>query len=207
MPRTPKASPIIQGYTVPVQRNRYPQTSNQRRPINHIYDSNLSQIQHVDTYKVNFTLPSHGLPEKPADKRHLDSQNRSVQNNIQNDRTSSFIPAKDESAGKGTLSNMLDKTEGELNVLRRQFENNAGAQDSRAMLDTLNTAKHQVENLKSTAEKVMFLQFATVSLLNSTVSRMNFQSGKIFGPPPPPLPVSYSQNPPPSLLQRQTLTS
>ncbi len=165
MPRTPKASPIIQGYTVPVQRNRYPQTSNQGRPTNHMYDSNLSQLQHIDT-----TPPSHGLPEKPADKRHLDSQNRTVQNNIQNDRTSSFIPAKDGSAGKGTLSNMLDKTEGELNVLRRQFENNAGPQDSRAMLDTLNTAKHQVENLKSTAEKVKFSQIAYLSSLKSRLN-------------------------------------
>ena len=136
--------------------SRYPQTSIQGRNIEHLMDSNLSRLQHRNTYEVNLTLPNRGIPEKPMDKKHLDSQNRTVQNNVHNNRPGTYsTPIKDDSAGKGTLSNMLDKTEGELNALRRQFENNsAGLQDSRSMLDTLNTAKHQVENLKSTAEKV-----------------------------------------------------
>ena len=53
-----------------------------------------------------------------------------------------------------TLSKMLDKTEGDLSALKLQVENNIHPHEAKNMVQTLNIAKNQVENLRKTAEKV-----------------------------------------------------
>ena len=99
---------------------------------------------------------------------NIDNQNQTTENNQTRDRE---IKPKTISAAEAqadeTLSKMLDKTEGDLSLLKLQVENNMHPEQTKNMVHTLNTAKNQVENLRRTAEKVrifLFVQYVSYTL-------------------------------------------
>ena len=88
-------------------------------------------------------------------KHDIDNQNQTIPNNEVNETGLEPNVTSDSGAQPdGTLSKMLDKTEGDLSSLKLQIENNIHMKEARDMVHMLDIAKTQVENLRKTADKV-----------------------------------------------------